>query len=82
MELERIYSVKEQIGKGVGAELIKASIKEARDKGFDCLWLGVWDKNERAIKFYEKWGFKKVGSHVFMLGKDVQNDLIMEIVLT
>jgi ribosomal protein S18 acetylase RimI-like enzyme len=61
---------------------MKASLKEARERGFNCLWLGVWDKNEKAIKFYERWGFKKVGSHAFMLGKDAQNDFIMELGLT
>lgn len=82
IEMERIYSLKDYIGKGIGASLMQASIKEAKDKGFDCLWLGVWENNERAILFYEKWGFNKVGSHVFMLGKDPQNDFIMQLLLT
>lgn len=82
MELERIYAVQEYIGKGVGAELMKASLKEAQEGGFNCLWLGVWDKNEKAIKFYERWGFKKTGLHPFVLGKDLQNDFIMELSFT
>ena len=82
IEIERIYAVKEYIGKGVGAELMKRSIQEAKERGFDCLWLGVWEKNPRAIKFYEKWGFKKVSTHTFLLGNDLQNDFIMELSLT
>lgn len=82
MELERIYSVQEYIGRGVGAELMRASIKEAQERGFNCLWLGVWDKNEKAIKFYERWGFRKAGSHAFLLGNDIQNDFIMELDVT
>jgi ribosomal protein S18 acetylase RimI-like enzyme len=81
MELQRIYILQECIGKGVGAELMKASIKEAKEMEFDCLWLGVWEKNEHAIKFYKKWGFKEVGNHLFVLGKEQQNDLIMELSL-
>jgi ribosomal protein S18 acetylase RimI-like enzyme len=81
IELQRIYSVQEYIGKGVGGELMKQSIKEAKERGFDCLWLGVWEKNERAIKFYEKWGFKQVGNHVFILGEDAQKDFTMELSL-
>ena len=81
MELQRIYTIREYIGKGVGAELMKAGIREARERGFNCLWLGVWEKNERAIKFYEKWGFKKVGSYTFVLGEDQQKDLTMELIL-
>lgn len=79
IEIERIYTLKEYIGKGIGAELIKKSIQEAKERGFDYLWLGVWEKNPRAIRFYEKWGFKKVGGHTFLLGKDPQNDFIMEL---
>jgi ribosomal protein S18 acetylase RimI-like enzyme len=82
IELEKIYSIKEYIGKGVGAELMKASISEAKEKGFNCIWLGVWEKNERAIKFYERWGFKKVGEKKFTLGNDTQNDFTMELRLT
>lgn len=82
MELQRIYSIKEYIGKGVGAELMKASISVAKEKGFNCIWLGVWEKNERAIKFYERWGFKKVGKYLFTLGNDTQTDFTMELSLT
>ncbi len=82
MELQRIYTLQTYIGKGIGAELMKECIKEAKQRGFDCLWLGVWEKNERAIRFYEKWGFKKVGHHVFMLGKDIQKDFTMELRFT
>lgn len=82
IEVERIYSAREYIGKGIGAELMKRSIQQAKERGFDCLWLGVWEENPRAIKFYEKWGFKKVGIHTFLLGKDPQNDFIMELSLT
>jgi GNAT superfamily N-acetyltransferase len=81
MELQRIYSIQEYIGKGVGPALMKESIREAKDRGFNCLWLGVWEKNERAIRFYEKWGLKKVGNHIFILGENIQNDFTMELSL-
>ena len=42
------------------------------------LWLGVWEDNARAIRFYEKMGFKAVGEHKFMVGKNVRRDLVME----
>jgi ribosomal protein S18 acetylase RimI-like enzyme len=81
MELQRIYTIQEYIGKGVGAELMKEAIRAAKERGFNCLWLGVWEKNERAIKFYEKWGFKKVGNYIFVLGEDIQKDFTMELSL-
>jgi ribosomal protein S18 acetylase RimI-like enzyme len=79
VEIERIYAAQEQIGKGIGKSLMQASIQEARRRGYDSLWLGVWEENRRAIEFYKKWGFKEVGTHVFMLGDDQQRDYIMEL---
>lgn len=79
MEIRRIYAVREFLGKGVGRELMQASIREAKERGCDSIWLGVWEKNPRAIDFYKRWGFKEVGTHVFMLGDDPQMDFIMEL---
>lgn len=81
VEIRRIYASKEYIGKGIGPELMKASIEEARQRNCDCVWLGVWEKNPRAIAFYEKCGFRKVGTHIFAVGDDPQNDFIMELEL-
>jgi diamine N-acetyltransferase len=77
MELRRIYAVQEYIGRGVGKELMTRAIHEARQRDCDILWLGVWEKNQRAIDFYKKWGFREMGSHMFTLGDEPQNDLIM-----
>lgn len=79
IEIERIYAAKEHIGKGVGKSLMQASIREAKQRGCDSIWLGVWEKNPRAIAFYRKWGFEEVGTHTFMLGTDPQRDFIMEL---
>lgn len=79
IELQRIYSIREYIGKGVGAALMQHSINEARSLGFDCIWLGVWEENIRAINFYQKWGFQKAGNYCFTLGEDIQNDITMEL---
>ena len=79
LEIRRIYASQAYLGKGVGKELMKATISEARQRGCDCVWLGVWEKNQRAIDFYKKWGFREVGTHIFMLGDDPQMDFIMEL---
>jgi len=61
---------------------MSASIQEAKQRGCDSIWLGVWEKNPRAISFYQKWGFKEVGTHIFHVGDDPQRDFIMELLLT
>jgi ribosomal protein S18 acetylase RimI-like enzyme len=78
MEIERLYAIKEQLGKGVGRQLMQTCFDYAKKTGCDNVWLGVWEHNTRAIAFYEKWGFKKFGQHVFMLGDDAQTDLLMQ----
>lgn len=82
LEIRRIYASKEYLGKGVGKELMQATIREARRRSCDCVWLGVWEKNQRAIEFYKKWGFREVGTHLFSVGDDPQNDYVMELELT
>lgn len=52
-------------------------MEEARARGHDVLWLGVWDRNERAIAFYARWGFVEVGEMSFLLGSDVQRDHVL-----
>ena len=79
MEVRRIYASQEYIGQGVGKLLMQASIQEARQRGCDSLWLGVWERNPRAIAFYKKWGFNEVGTHIFHVGDDPQRDFIMEL---
>ena len=78
VELVRFYVAEELIGMGYGSELMHACLVKARDLGHASVWLGVWEKNNRAIRFYEKWGFKKVGIKKFILGQDIQNDFIMQ----
>jgi ribosomal protein S18 acetylase RimI-like enzyme len=82
LEIRRIYASQEYQGRGVGKELMQATIREARQRGCDCIWLGVWEKNQRAIDFYKKWGFRDVGTHLFSVGDDPQNDYVMELELT
>ena len=78
IEIARIYSVKNKIGKGVGKKLMQACHDIAEQKGKKILWLCVWKKNQRAIDFYIRWGFEKFGEQKFILGDDVQNDWLMK----
>lgn len=78
LEVARIYATTNRIGKGVGSALMQASIDMAARKKKQWLWLGVWEKNQRAIDFYTKWGFEKFDETDFLLGDDLQNDWLMK----
>ena len=77
LEISRIYATTPYIGKGVGKLLMEKCIEVAKKNGKQAIWLGVWKKNERAIKFYEKGGFRVFAEHDFILGNDVQKDWLM-----
>jgi ribosomal protein S18 acetylase RimI-like enzyme len=77
IELLRLYVDREWHGRGLAHRLIRAALEAAAARGAETLWLGVWERNPRAIAFYAKWGFQDVGSHDFVLGSDRQTDRIM-----
>lgn len=78
-EIERIYILKEYFGKGLGQFLLDHAIIIGKAHQLTFIWLGVWEKNSRAIRFYEKNGFKIFSSHLFTLGNDIQTDLLMKL---
>ncbi|GAA4271839.1 GNAT family N-acetyltransferase [Aquimarina gracilis] len=79
IEIERIYVVKEFQGKNIGQVLFNKSLQVAREKNVDFIWLGVWDQNPGAIKFYERNGFKIFDKHPFVLGTEDQTDVMMKL---
>lgn len=81
LEIERIYVAKEFHGKNVGQELYVQALKMAKELNVSYMWLGVWEKNFRAVSFYTKNGFTQFDTHIFKLGDDEQTDLMMKKVL-
>ena len=77
-EIERIYVLKAFLGQKIGQILFDKAIEIGREKNLEYVWLGVWEENHRAIKFYKKNGFEIFGKHDFVLGEDVQTDLLMK----
>lgn len=77
IELERIYVLQEFQGKQIGKLMLQKAIKLATEKGKEYIWLGVWEKNIAAIRFYEKLGFSKFDTHLYYIGKDKQTDWLM-----
>jgi ribosomal protein S18 acetylase RimI-like enzyme len=78
VEVERIYVLADQQGKKIGNQLLDFAIDLANKAELQYIWLGVWDKNINAIRFYERNGFKTFDSHPFTLGTDLQTDLLMK----
>ena len=77
LEIERIYSLKTFHGKNIGQMLFNKAFEIAKSKRVDAIWLGVWEKNQRAIAFYKKNNFVEFDTHIFKLGSDNQVDIIM-----
>lgn len=81
LEIERIYVLQQYHGKKVGQVLYEKSMQVAEDKKVNYVWLGVWEENPRAIRFYQKNGFVEFDKHIFRLGNDEQTDIMMKKIL-
>lgn len=77
IELQRIYILEKAKGRGVGEALMKRCFEEARAKNYTKIWLGVWERNFAAQRFYEKFGFAKIGEHQFPYGASVGTNFVL-----
>lgn len=78
LEIERIYVAKEFHGKKVAQAIYAQALEKAQELKASYIWLGVWEKNFRAVSFYTKNGFTQFDTHIFRLGDDEQTDLLMK----
>lgn len=76
-EIQRLYVIRDFQGKGLAHDLMRACLGAMASRCSDVVWLGVWERNPKAIAFYRKFGFREVGEHVFPLGSDPQRDIVM-----
>ena len=77
IEIARFYVDRNHHGRGIAQQLMEAACETARELGAKTVWLGVWERNARAIAFYAKCGFADVGSQPFLVGTDLQTDRVM-----
>ncbi len=77
VELSRLYLLASAQGRGIGAALLRRALAAAAALGGRTLWLGVYDRNRRAIAFYEGQGFRPVGTHGFEFGGRLYTDPVM-----
>ena len=78
VEMERIYVLKEFQGAGIGKNLLDKCLAFAKLRKYPVMWLGVWEKNLKALQFYQKQGFVVFGSHLFDLGDEQQSDYLLK----
>lgn len=77
LELQRIYVLDGHQGLGIGEKLMNFAIDQARNLEAPFIWLGAWEQNEGAMRFYQRHGFEVFSSHDFIMGDDVQTDLLL-----
>ncbi|BDZ30915.1 GNAT family N-acetyltransferase [Lactiplantibacillus sp. WILCCON 0030] len=78
LEIERIYIRPTEKHRGLGSQFLKFAFDLARSEDKTQIWLGVWEHNEPAKRFYEKWDFKRFSQHAFVMGTDRQTDFLMK----
>jgi len=79
IEIERIYVLDAYQGQNIGKGMLLKIIEIAKIERLTFLWLGVWEKNTSAIRFYERYGFVKFDTHPYYIGNDKQTDLLMRL---
>jgi len=78
IEIQRFYLDHAEHGRGAGQQMMVFALERCIAMSGDVAWLGVWERNPRAIAFYRKQGFAVVGSHIFVVGADRQTDLLLQ----
>ncbi|HEU4951414.1 MAG TPA: GNAT family N-acetyltransferase [Holophagaceae bacterium] len=76
-EIQRFYVVRGWHGQGVAQALMAASLEALQARGTDVVWLSAWERNPRSLAFYRKAGFVEAGEQRFLIGTDLQRDLIL-----
>ncbi|MDG0844017.1 GNAT family N-acetyltransferase [Staphylococcus equorum] len=78
LELQRIYFLPQAQGSGKGKDVFDFAVTKAKELNKTKIWLGVWEHNAQAYRFYLKRGFTVTGEHQFYTGSIIDTDLIME----
>lgn len=82
LKLDRLYLRKSAWGLGLGRRFMELMLRTAAERGHDSVWLSVWEKNPRALRFYQNWGFIDIGWEIFPTGEDRSIDRLMERLLS
>jgi diamine N-acetyltransferase len=78
IQVERIYVLKEYQGFKIGTELIEKVVTVAKEEEYKVIWLTVWQKNNKAVQFYQKAGFVIYDTDTFQFGDELHDDFLMK----
>lgn len=76
-EIQRIYVKKECQGAGFSKEMFTFALDQAKSRGFEWAWLGVWERNFKAQDFYYRFGFERFSEHQYITGDTVDTDWLL-----
>lgn len=82
LKLWRLYLARQHTGQGLGSQLMASLQAHARSRGVRTLWLSVYDRNEQAVRFYERQGFAKVGGLEFLFGGEIYIDPVYAVAVS
>ena len=77
IQIKWLYILREWTGRQLGDVLMARCLEHVMHSGSKTIWLTVWINNEKAIRFYQRWGFRKVGVYDFVVGRDLQEDFLL-----
>ncbi|MGI5217429.1 GNAT family N-acetyltransferase [Nocardia sp. CA-290969] len=80
IEISKMYVLPGHHGTGVSSALMTAALQRARGAGYAGVWLGVNQQNLRAQRFYAKYGFERVGTKTFTVGRQLHHDYVLRLV--
>lgn len=80
-QLSQLYVASRWHGSGIAQALMGWAIDTGRQRGATALVLTVWEDNERAKRFYDRYGFVHIADYAYQTGNQVDRDLIMQLVL-
>ncbi|RST30077.1 GNAT family N-acetyltransferase [Sphingomonas ginkgonis] len=81
LELRQLYLDRDWHGQGVAQQLMRWVLDEAMRMRAEEVFLSVYIDNERAKRFYARYGFERVGRYDFMVGQHADEDIIMRLAL-
>lgn len=77
-EIRQLYVLARHHNLRLGTQLMNIALEWLASEGFSPIYIGVWSQNHGAQRFYERYGFSKVGEYGFPVGKTIDREFILK----